>query len=166
MIESNEFKTKEWMPYKDSNMVSVEQVRKTVYNLSRYNKSMIEGLIIKMGMDYIEYSDLEGETEKEKVISLFYLCQKQNLLNNLYAAIRDFDTTDLNLFIEKNTPVILSKIERDENWKIADYYPTGFSIYVPKSKTQSLNVIAAYSYDTWRYVYSEKFRTLMSLLDK
>ena len=70
------------------------------------------------------------------------------------------------LFIEKNTPVILSKIERDENWKIADYYPTGFSIYVPKSKTQSLNVIAAYSYDTWRYVYSEKFRTLMSLLDK
>ena len=63
---------------------------------------MIEGLIIKMGMDYIEYSDLEGETEKEKVISLFYLCQKQNLLNNLYAAIRDFDTTDLNLFIEKN----------------------------------------------------------------
>ena len=24
--------------------------------------------------------------------------------------------------------IILSKIERDENWKIADYYPTGFSL--------------------------------------
>ena len=70
------------------------------------------------------------------------------------------------LFIEKNTPVILSKIERDENWKIADYYPIGFSLYVPKSKTQSLNVIAACSYDPLRYVYSEKFGALIRLLDK
>ena len=70
------------------------------------------------------------------------------------------------LFIEKTSPVILSKIEIDDTYKWSHYYPIGFSIYIPKTETRGINLIAAYSYDERRYVFSEKFIRLFKMLDK
>ncbi|MBO4597301.1 MAG: hypothetical protein J5676_05400 [Bacteroidaceae bacterium] len=69
------------------------------------------------------------------------------------------------LFIENNTPVILSKIDRDENLVIADYYPAAFSLYIPKTKTREFRLIAAYSYDRMRYVFSKEFVELIDMLN-
>mgnify|MGYP006873050093 CR=1 FL=1 len=79
-----------WNPAPDHNLLAIRQIRKAVYGLSNlYDFEVIRNIAIDLGLGYIDWS--YSDSNKNKIIRLFQICQEQQLLGKLFERIVEHD---------------------------------------------------------------------------